>query len=254
MTTILFVPGAWITIAAYEPFMQALRAEGHDVRYAGYPSLDPKNPSTQDCQTDTQAIAAVLRPLVEEGKDVLLVLHSYAGMPGAAAAVGLSRSQRAKEGQSGGVFGLVFIGAFVVPEGLSCAGLQGGNLPPWILLDKPLPHLNIADDPAGNFAADMDPDSMKSLMAELRSHATLAFTSPQPHPAWADEEFEGRSAFIVTANDRAVPKEAQFGMMAATQKTWIVKEIEAGHCSPFFNKKQETVALIQEILKEIPGA
>ncbi|KAJ5740334.1 hypothetical protein N7493_000206 [Penicillium malachiteum] len=253
MTTILLVPGAWITAAAYEPFTQALKAEGHDIRYASYPSLDPPSLSIQDCQADTEAIAAVLRPLVEEGRDVLLVLHSYAGMPGAAAAVGLSRSQRAKEGKCGGVFGLVFIGAFVVPEGLSCAGLQGGNLPPWILLDQPSPHLNIASDPVRNFGADMDPDSVKLLMAELRPHATLAFTSSQPHPAWADKEFEGRSAFIVTANDVAVPKEAQFGMMAATQKTWIVKEIEAGHCSPFFTKKQETVALIQEIINEIPG-
>jgi hypothetical protein len=139
MTTILFVPGAWITKAFYEPFLQALKTAGYDVRYAGYPSLDPKesDPSTRDCHADTEAITAVLRPLVEdEGKDVLLFMHSYAGMPGAAAATGLSKSQREQEGKAGGVIGLLFLGAFVVPEGLSCAGLQGGNLPPWILLDQ----------------------------------------------------------------------------------------------------------------------
>lgn len=137
MTTILFVPGAWITKAFYEPFLQALTIAGYDVRYGGYPSLDPKDPSTTDCYTDTEAITAVLRPLVEdEGKDVLLFMHSYAGMPGAAAATALAKSQRAQEGKVGGVIGLLFLGAFVVPEGLSCAGLQGGNLPPWILLDQ----------------------------------------------------------------------------------------------------------------------
>jgi len=137
MATILLVPGAWITPAAYQPFLQALHDEGYDARCASYPSLDPKDPTNLDVQADTEAIAAVLRPIVEEEeKEVLLVLHSYAGMPGAAAAVGLSRSQRAKEGKAGGVVGLSFIGAFVVPEGLSCAGLQGGNLPPWILLDE----------------------------------------------------------------------------------------------------------------------
>lgn len=139
MTTILFVPGAWITKAFYEPFLQALKTAGYDVRYAGYPSLDPKesDPSTIDCHADTEAITAVLRPLVEdEGKDVLLFMHSYAGMPGAAAATGLAKSQREQEGKAGGVIGLLFLGAFVVPEGLSCAGLQGGNLPPWILLDQ----------------------------------------------------------------------------------------------------------------------
>jgi hypothetical protein len=100
-------------------------------------------------------------------------------MPGAAAATGLTKSQRAQEGKVGGIIGLLFLGAFVVPEGLSCAGLQSGNLPPWILLDqvkrilasengqtveievltcrKPSANLNITDDPINNFAADVDP-------------------------------------------------------------------------------------------------
>jgi hypothetical protein len=137
MTTILFVPGAWIARAFYEPFLQALMVAGYNVRYAAYPSLNPSDPSTTDCHTDTEAIAVVLRSLVEEdGQDVMLFLHSYAGMPGAAAATGLSKSQRAQEGKVGGVIGLLFLGAFIVPEGSSCAGLQGGNLPPWILLDR----------------------------------------------------------------------------------------------------------------------
>ena len=137
MTTILFVPGAWITKGFYEPFLQVLIVAGYDVRYAGYPSLDPRDPSNTDCHTDAEAITAALSPLVEiEGKDVLLFMHSYAGMPGAAAATGLAKSQREQEGKVGGVIGLLFLGAFVVPEGLSCAGLQGGNLPPWILLDQ----------------------------------------------------------------------------------------------------------------------
>lgn len=136
MTTIVFVPGAWITKVAYEPFLQVLKEAGFDTHFAGYPSLDPKEPSAYDCEADAKAIAETLGPIVEAGKDVLLIMHSYAGMPGAAAAINLSKTQRAKEGKAGGVVGLLFIGAFVVPEGLSCAGLQGGALPPWILLDN----------------------------------------------------------------------------------------------------------------------
>ncbi|KAJ5247775.1 hypothetical protein N7468_002758 [Penicillium chermesinum] len=253
MTTILFVPGAWITLAAYEPFLQTLSGAGYDTRFAAYPSLDPKDPTAQDVEADTKAIASTLKPLVEEeGKDVLIILHSYAGMPGAAAATRLSKTQRAKEGKAGGVMGLVFIGAFVVPEGLSCAGLQGGNLPLWILLDNPSPNLNLPDDPVGNFAADVEPELAKLLVSEIKPHSSLAFTAPQPHPAWADEEFKGRLAFIVTANDPAVPKEAQYGMMAGSQKEWIVKEIACSHCAPFLNRKDETLALIREVISELP--
>lgn len=137
MTTILIVPGAWIAPAFYRPFIQALIVAGYYVHFAGYPSFNPEDPSTTTCQTDADAITAPLKSLVEdEGKDVLVFMYSYGGMPGAAAATGLAKSQRAQEGLPGGVIGLLFLASFIVPEGLSCAGLQGGNLPPWILVDQ----------------------------------------------------------------------------------------------------------------------
>ncbi|KAJ5971297.1 uncharacterized protein N7479_001215 [Penicillium vulpinum] len=249
MTTILFVPGAWITPAFYQPFIYALRVAGYDVHYAGYPSLDPKDPLVTDCQADTDAITGILRYLVEdEGKDVVVFMHSYAGMPGSAAASGLAKSQRAQKENAGGVIGLIFLGAFVVAEGLSCAGLQGGNLPAWILPDQPSANLNIVDDPIRNFAADVDPHLARSLVAAVEPHSTLAFTSPQPHPAWADEAFQGRLAFIVTTEDVAVPQEAQSGMMAATEKAWIIREIASSHCAPFANRIDETVGLMRGII------
>ncbi|KAJ5088315.1 hypothetical protein N7456_011931 [Penicillium angulare] len=252
MTTIVIVPGAWLPPSFYGPFAQALKTAGYDVRYASYPSLDLKDPSATDCETDAKALAGTLRSIVEdEGKDVLLFQYSYAGMPGAAAAVGLSRSQRAKEGKRGGIIGLLFIAAFVVPESLSCAGLQGGNLPPWILLDKPSTGLNIPDDPINNFAPDVDPTLARSLEADIKPHSTLAFTSPQPHPAWADEEFRGQLGFIVTTKDRALPKEAQYGMMAATQQQWITREIDSSHCAPFISRIEDTVKATQDIIAEL---
>jgi hypothetical protein len=57
-------------------------------------------------------------------------------------------------------------------------------------------------------------------------------------------------AFVVTTDDRAVPKEAQFGMMAATKQAWVVKELASSHCGPFLNCIDETVALTKEIIEE----
>lgn len=137
MTAIALIPGAWISLSFYQPFSAALASAGLPVHLVNYPSLHPSDPSAADCATDAAAIKENLRVLVEnEGKDVVLLMHSYAGIPGAAAATGLAKSRRSQQGKSGGIVGLIFIGAFVVPEGLSCAGLQGGDLPAWILLDK----------------------------------------------------------------------------------------------------------------------
>ncbi|KAJ5425275.1 hypothetical protein N7465_000345 [Penicillium sp. CMV-2018d] len=251
MTTILFVPGAWIAPAFYRPFLQALTVAGYDTHFAGYPSFNPEDPTTTTCQADTDAITVTLKSLVEdEGKDVVVFMYSYGGMPGAAAATGLAKSQRAQEGKVGGVIGLIFLAAFLVPEGLSCSGFQGGDLPPWVLVNQPSVNLSIADDPINRFAADVDPALAQALTAEVKPHSTIAFTSPQPHPAWADEAFQGRLAFIITTEDRAMPKEAQFGMMAATQKEWIVKELVYSHGAPFLNRIDETVALTREIIDQ----
>jgi hypothetical protein len=114
---------------------------------------------------------------------------------------------------------------------------------------QPAANLNIADDPIDNFAADVDPALARSLIAYIKPHATLSFTSPRPHPAWADEAFRGLLAFIITKSDRAVPKEAQFGMMAATKQPWIVNEIPSSHCGLFLNRIQETVVLTREVIE-----
>lgn len=136
--TIIFVPGAWIPKISYGSFLHALEKEGFPVHYASYPSFDPVDSLNASCQRDAEVIRDdVIKPLVEDrGQDVVVLMHSYASMPGSAAASGLSKAERVRNGQAGGVLGLICIGAFLVPQGLSCAGLQGGNLPDWILLDQ----------------------------------------------------------------------------------------------------------------------
>jgi hypothetical protein len=270
-TTIVLVPGAWLTPAFYEPFLNAVSEAGHPTHCAEYPSLNPADPTRADCKSDADAIIQTLHHLIEdEARDILLVMHSYAGMPGAGAARGLSKSERVKQGKSGGVVGLVFIAAFIVPDGVSCSGLQGGNLPGWILLDKvsinssaegkredciddctqPSPNLNIPADPIANFAADVEKSLLGGLNENVKPHSTLAFNSPQPPPAWADEAYDGRLAAIVTTADPAVPQEAQYGMIAATGRNWVTKEIECSHCAPFLSRIGECVGLVLRFLGE----
>lgn len=115
--------------------MQGLETAGYPVHYVSYPSCDS---ASADCQQDAIAIRDLaIKPLIEDqGKDIIVLMHSYASMPGASAAKGFSKTERQRNSQAGGILGLICVGAFLVPEGLSCAGLQGGNLPKWILLDQ----------------------------------------------------------------------------------------------------------------------
>lgn len=106
-----------------------------------------------------------------------------------------------------------------------------------------------------NFAADVDPDVASQMAAQLKPHSNLAFTSDQPPPAWAEASYKGRCAYIVTGDDQAVPQAAQYGMIAATGKKWIVKEMgESSHMAPFLTKIDGCIQFLNEILDSFSSA
>ena len=113
---------------------------------------------------------------------------------------------------------------------------------------QPLPELNVPKDPFANFAADVDEEPIGNLLDQIKPHSTLAFNSVQPHPAWADVEYLGKLAFIVTTKDSAIPKEAQYAMIGATQQSWITKEMDCSHCAPFLDKKDNCILLLRELI------
>lgn len=132
--TILLIPGAWFPSSAYNAFLHAVRNAGYQTECASYPSLNPNDPKHADAAADTLFVVKnYLIPLIEiEQKDVVIVMHSYGGIPGSGAATGFEKAARQQQGRKGGVVGLVHSSGFVLPEGLSCADGQGGSLPPWI--------------------------------------------------------------------------------------------------------------------------
>ncbi|EED13445.1 conserved hypothetical protein [Talaromyces stipitatus ATCC 10500] len=248
--TIVFIPGAWLPEPTYSSFLQALEKAGYPVRYISFPSSESAG---ADCQQDATAIRdQAIKPLIEhEGKDILLLMHSYGSMPGASAARGFCKTDRQRNGQAGGIIALICIGAFLVPEGLSCAGLQGGKLPDWVLLDQPEKGVNIPDNAVEIFAADVEPGLTNQMTAQLKPHSNLAFTSEQPPSAWTESSYDGRCAYIVTGEDRAVSKHAQYQMIEGTGKRWIVKEIpSSSHMAPFLSLTDICIELVHEIVSE----
>lgn len=104
----------------------------HPVLIITLPSLNASKPSIATCNADTEAVRRQLLLIETEGKDVVMVNHSYGGIPGAGAARGLSKSTRTKDGKAGGVIGLIYMSAIMVPEGMSLLGFLGGHHAPWI--------------------------------------------------------------------------------------------------------------------------
>ncbi|KAL8737031.1 MAG: hypothetical protein Q9181_002095 [Wetmoreana brouardii] len=130
LPTIVLVPGAFHQASAMDLLSFQLKEAGYSTRTFGLVTVDHPRLTVQD---DAFALAGdVLLPLIEQqGKDVVLYLHSYAGFPGSAAIKGLSKTERLAAGEQGGVLGLIFQSAFIPKPGDTLLQMIGGNYAPW---------------------------------------------------------------------------------------------------------------------------
>ena len=72
---------------------------------------------------DAEFLAGEVEKLADQGKDVILVGHSYAGLPMTECTKGLSKGERTSQGKSGGIVHLAYIAALVPAVGHSAFAL-----------------------------------------------------------------------------------------------------------------------------------
>lgn len=64
-----------------------LHREGYQTESIQLPSVGSTDPANESVTKDVQAIREkMLLPLIDQGKEVVLLMHSYGGCPGGAAA------------------------------------------------------------------------------------------------------------------------------------------------------------------------
>jgi hypothetical protein len=133
--TIVMVPGAWHQPAIYSGVVSSLSKLGYPTVSLPLPSAGAVPPN-QDFSEDVAAIRNCLTKLVEEGKEVVLVVHSYTGLPGGEAPKGLGKKEREVQGLKGGVIRFVVINGFATPPGFQPA-VKGdySQFPDWMKMD-----------------------------------------------------------------------------------------------------------------------
>lgn len=125
--SILLIPGSFGLPEFYDPIVNAVAAQGYEIRALHYPSVGLKTgpregvpPSMYD---DAAFIAEETEKLADEGKDVVLIAHSYGGVPTSQSIKGLGKEERVKAGKEGGVVNLAYMTALVPALGVSAMGV-----------------------------------------------------------------------------------------------------------------------------------
>lgn len=129
--------GSYHTPAPFEPLIRAFKAQGINTYCPQLPTSDPAKCNVGDIsnpdydqeppvggypqgEEDAQVVLAVLQPLIDEGKKVLIIAHSAGGWVATEVARReLQAKHRAANGLLGGVVGILYMGAFVIPVGES---------------------------------------------------------------------------------------------------------------------------------------
>ena len=107
--------GAWHSPACYDAVKSTLAQDGYLCVCPSLPSVGG-SPPTSDFTEDVTTIRSTVAELVKE-HDVIVVMHSYSGIPGGQALEGLDKKTTMERGLKGGVVRLVYIMSFMVPEG-----------------------------------------------------------------------------------------------------------------------------------------
>lgn len=130
---IVLVHGAWHRPLHYIELINGLRSKGFTVVApinvtAGWDDAIVGKTHLDDAKIIQEAMSSAS----DAGKEIVLVCHSYGGIPGTAAAEGNTAAERSSKGLKGGIISVVYIAAFALPQpGLSLWMGVGGVKPDW---------------------------------------------------------------------------------------------------------------------------
>jgi pimeloyl-ACP methyl ester carboxylesterase len=132
----MFIHGSWHSPKHFGPVRAIFEAKGYPTEHPRLPTFGPKPaPPIVSVEDDVRVVQELLTELIDEqGKDVIVVLHSYGGFVGTQAVLAVwGKKAREARGLPGGVVHLLYICAFVLPLGASIATPYDGDVSPPIV-------------------------------------------------------------------------------------------------------------------------
>jgi pimeloyl-ACP methyl ester carboxylesterase len=215
---VVLVHGAFADGSGWEAIAKILEKDGYTVSVA-----QPPETSYADDQKYTKAAIDAM------GGPVVLVGHSYGG------------SIISEAGNDPNVAALVYIAAFALDEGDSCASIEQA-LPQASKAFKPDSNGNWwieQDHFAADFAADISPAESHYMAISQVPISTDSFTHKVTSPAWKTKP----TWYMVATADRSINPD-QERMMAKRANAKTV-EVNASHVA-YMSHPKETAKLIEE--------
>jgi pimeloyl-ACP methyl ester carboxylesterase len=215
---VVLVHGAFADGSGWEPVAQILMKDGYKVSVVQHPET-----SYADDQKYTKAAIDAM------GGPVVLVGHSYGG------------SVITEAGNHPNVKALVYIAAFALDAGESCASIEAA-VPQASTAFKPDSNGNWwieQEHFAADFAADLPKDQAQFMAISQVPISTEAFTHKVTNPAWKTKP----TWYMVATEDRSINPEQERMMAKRAHATTV--EVKASHVA-YMSHPKESAKLIEE--------
>ncbi|KAJ5970115.1 uncharacterized protein N7479_000033 [Penicillium vulpinum] len=245
-TTFLFVPGAWHSPDCFDQVVQRLEAVNYKTDKVYLPSVGPTE-HYLSFDTDVAQIRTQIEQAADAGQEVVVIVHSYGGLPANEAIKDLDIKTRQQNGLVGGVTHPFFCASFVIKEGDSLIGAFSGNDLPWFIVSDDKLQVNPAN-PEKILYHECDVVQIKSSIEALKPHSYQTFHSICTYAAWKYVP----STYLYCTEDAAIHLAVQKAMVEGTAKGTGMKteSVDASH-SPFISKPDEVTAAIRRAAGEV---
>ncbi|KJZ75454.1 hypothetical protein HIM_05150 [Hirsutella minnesotensis 3608] len=242
--SLLFVPGAWHGPETWSSVITVIES-----RKMGYKCIAVELPSTTGDTSagfgdDVKATQDRIEAEIRQGRNVILVVHSYGGQVGNSAVKGYTPTSPASS--SGHVIGLAMMATGFTITGMSFLGGAGGKPPPQWTADTATGLATIVADARDMLYHDLPEEEGNSWVKRLRQQSlkALAEGGEFAYAGWKDVP----CWFLVTLQDHALPAQVQKMFVEQAQAAGAavtLREINSSH-SPMISQPQETASFILE--------
>ncbi|TRX88533.1 hypothetical protein FHL15_010572 [Xylaria flabelliformis] len=240
--TIFFIPGAWHEPWVFDSVRSILSARGFETKASSLATVGSTGPKV-GLPVDAARIRSALTILVNEGKEVVLVAHSYGGIVASNSVNGLGIQQRATSGLKGGIIMILYLAAFAIPVGTDLLMNFGGSYAPWWDISK---GFFIPIQPLDVFYADVETSLAEKAVAALKPMPLKIVKEKSAY----DPRGTFEAGYIFAEKDQALPISAQNAMFSQFPAGSFSARLDSSH-SPFLSMPETLADTIENATKYV---
>ncbi|KFY24676.1 hypothetical protein V493_05100 [Pseudogymnoascus sp. VKM F-4281 (FW-2241)] len=266
LPTLVFIPGSWHKATCYDKIIKPLQ-EQHKLKCIAVTLPSTTGNPEATFKNDIDAAQTAISGETTQGRNVVVIAHSYGGMVGNSAIKGFTKprdtvatsstspstSDQSQPPNNGFVIGLILIASGFTFTGLAFMDPFFGHPPPSWRVNKTTGYAELVAPPRELFYHDVPEEEADYAVSQLTTQSLKSLFEGGEHSyaGWMDVPVW----YIGTVEDRGLPVVAQrlnVGMAREMGGNVEHRELQTSH-SPFLSQPEETVGIVVEAVEAFSG-